>query len=115
MGIGWRRRVRAAQCSCARYPESDRFRPKANAYSSKAKARDAIVRKLRGRQVDVVINYLPVGSEENTLFYADCCLEAGCAFVNAIPVFVSKIFGDRFKRAGLPILGDDIKSQVGAT
>jgi myo-inositol-1-phosphate synthase len=97
------------------YPESARFKPKANIYPRKAKARDTIVRKLRERQVDVVVNYLPVGSEENTLFYADCCLDAGCAFVNAIPVFVSKILGDRFKRAGLPILGDDIKSQVGAT
>lgn len=97
------------------YPESARFKPKANIYPRKAKARDTIVRKLRERQADVVVNYLPVGSEENTLFYADCCLDAGCAFVNAIPVFVSKIFGDRFKRAGLPILGDDIKSQVGAT
>ncbi len=97
------------------YPESDRFRPKANIYPRKAKAKDAIVRSLRKRRVDVVVNYLPVGSEENTLFYADCCLEAGCAFVNAIPVFVSKIYGGRFKRAGLPILGDDIKSQVGAT
>jgi myo-inositol-1-phosphate synthase len=83
------------------YPESARFKPKANIYPHKAKARDSIVRKLREKQVDVVVNYLPVGSDENTLFYADCCLDAGCAFVNAIPVFVSKIFGDRFKRAGL--------------
>jgi len=97
------------------YPESARFKPKANTYPRTAKARDAIVRSLRERRVDVVVNYLPVGSEENTLFYADCCLEAGCAFVNAIPVFVSKIYGDRFKKAVLPILGDDIKSQVGAT
>ncbi|MFQ6077996.1 MAG: inositol-3-phosphate synthase [Thermodesulfobacteriota bacterium] len=97
------------------YPESARFKPKANTYSSKAKAKDAIVRSLQKRRVDVVVNYLPVGSEANTLFYVDCCLEAGCAFVNAIPVFVSKIYGDRFQKAGLPVLGDDIKSQVGAT
>ncbi len=97
------------------YPESARFKPKANIYSRKAKAKDAIIRSLREKRVDVMVNYLPVGSEENTLFYTDCCLEAGCAFVNAIPVFVSKIYGDRFKKAGLPVLGDDIKSQVGAT
>jgi myo-inositol-1-phosphate synthase len=97
------------------FPESARFKPKANIYSSKAKAKDAIVRSLRRKRVDVVVNYLPVGSEGNTLFYANCCLEAGCGFVNAMPVFVSKIYGDRFKKAGLPILGDDIKSQVGAT
>jgi myo-inositol-1-phosphate synthase len=97
------------------YPESARFKPKVNTYSNKAKAKNAIVRSLRKRRVDVVVNYLPVGSEANTLFYADCCLEAGCAFVNAIPVFVSKIYGHRFEKAGLPVLGDDIKSQVGAT
>jgi myo-inositol-1-phosphate synthase len=97
------------------FPESARFKPKPNIYPNKAKAKDVIVRRLRQKRVDVVVNYLPVGSEENTLFYAECCLEAGCAFVNAIPVFVSKIYGDRFKEAGLPVLGDDIKSQVGAT
>jgi len=97
------------------FPESARFKPKPNIYSNKTKAKDAIVRSLRQKRVDVVVNYLPVGSEENTIFYANCCLEAGCAFVNAMPVFVSKIYGNRFKKAGLPILGDDIKSQVGAT
>jgi len=97
------------------FPESARFEPKENIYSNKDQAKRAIVQSLREKRVDVVVNYLPVGSEENTLFYAECCLEAGCAFVNAIPVFVSKIYGDRFKKAGLPVLGDDIKSQVGAT
>jgi myo-inositol-1-phosphate synthase len=97
------------------FPESARFKPKPNTYPNTATAKDAIVRRLRQRRVDVVVNYLPVGSEENTLFYAECCLEAGCALVNAIPVFVSKIYGDRFREAGLPVLGDDIKSQVGAT
>ncbi len=97
------------------YPEAVRFKPLKNIYSSPEEAKRAIVRILRDNKVDVVVNYLPVGSEENTFFYADCCLEAGCAFVNAIPVFVSKIYGERFRRAGLPILGDDIKSQVGAT
>ena len=97
------------------YPEPVRFKPKKNIYSSREQAKRAIVRSLLEKQVDVVVNYLPVGSEENTLFYAECCIEAGCAFVNAIPVFVSRIYGNRFKRAGLPVLGDDIKSQVGAT
>jgi myo-inositol-1-phosphate synthase len=97
------------------FPESARFEPKENIYSNKDQAKRAIVQSLQEKRVDVVVNYLPVGSEENTLFYAECCLEAGCAFVNAIPVFVSKIYGDRFKKAGLPVLGDDIKSQVGAT
>ncbi len=97
------------------FPEPARFKPKANVHSSKSEAKRAIVRSLRQNRVDVAVNYLPVGSDTNTLFYANCCLEAGCAFVNAMPVFVSKIYGRRFKKAGLPILGDDIKSQVGAT
>jgi myo-inositol-1-phosphate synthase len=97
------------------FPEPARFKPRANIHSSKSEAKRAIVRSFRENRVDVVVNYLPVGSETNTLFYANCCLEAGCAFVNAMPVFVSKIYGRRFKKAGLPILGDDIKSQVGAT
>lgn len=97
------------------FPESVRFKPKENIYASLEQAKRAIVRSLRKKRIDVLINYLPVGSEENTLFYAECSLEAGCAFINAIPVFVSKAYGERFKRAGLPILGDDIKSQVGAT
>ena len=70
---------------------------------------------MRKAQVDVAINYLPVGSEQNAIFYADCAIEAGCALVNAMPVFLSKFYGGRFRQAGLPILGDDIKSQVGAT
>ncbi|MGQ9508097.1 MAG: inositol-3-phosphate synthase [Thermodesulfobacteriota bacterium] len=97
------------------FPESIRFKPLENIYASYEEAKGAIVRSLRERGVDVVVNYLPVGSEENTLFYAECALEAGCAFVNAIPVFVSKLYGEKFRRVGLPILGDDIKSQVGAT
>ncbi len=97
------------------FPESVRFKPLKNIYETPEEARRAIVRSLKEKAVDVVVNYLPVGSEENTLFYAECALEAGCAFVNAIPVFVSKLYGERFRKAGLPILGDDIKSQVGAT
>jgi myo-inositol-1-phosphate synthase len=72
---------------------------------------------LARHQVDVVINYLPVGSEEATRFYVDEALKAGCGFVNCIPVFVAKeeIWQGKFRRHGLPIVGDDIKSQVGAT
>lgn len=99
----------------AQYPEAQRFKPLANLYKEKREAKEAIVEALCAAQVDVVINYLPVGSEKNAIFYADCAIEAGCAFVNAIPVFLSKFYSDRFREAGLPILGDDIKSQVGAT
>lgn len=96
-------------------PEHRRFKPAPNIYAGADEAKEAVVRILRDRQVDVLINYLPVGSEENTFFYADCAIEAGCCFVNSVPVFVSKVYGDRFREEGLPILGDDIKSQVGAT
>jgi myo-inositol-1-phosphate synthase len=76
-----------------------------------------IVKLLRDTKTDVVINFLPVGSEMATKWYVEQCLEAGCAFVNAIPVFIgsSEYWGKRFADAGLPILGDDIKSQLGAT
>jgi myo-inositol-1-phosphate synthase len=72
---------------------------------------------LKDREVDVLINYLPVGSEEAVKWYADQALEAGCGMVNCIPVFIAKEkrWQDKFQRAGLPIIGDDIKSQVGAT
>ena len=72
---------------------------------------------LKETKTDVVINFLPVGSEMATKWYVEQILEAGCAFVNGIPVFIasSEYWGKRFEDAGLPILGDDIKSQVGAT
>ena len=72
---------------------------------------------LRDRKVDVMINYLPVGSEEATKWYVEQILKAGCAFVNCIPVFIAreKYWQGRFTDAGLPVIGDDIKSQVGAT
>ena len=62
-------------------------------------------------------NFLPVGSEEATKWYVEQIISAGCAFVNGIPVFIAsqKYWGDRFREAKLPVLGDDIKSQVGAT
>ncbi|MEW6404129.1 MAG: inositol-3-phosphate synthase [Chloroflexota bacterium] len=76
-----------------------------------------IVRLLRETKTDVVVNFLPVGSEMATKWYVEQCIEAGCAFVNGIPVFIasSEYWGRRFRDAGLPVLGDDIKSQVGAT
>lgn len=76
-----------------------------------------IVRLLKETKTDVVVSYLPVGSEMATKWYAEQVIEAGCAFINCIPVFIasSEYWGKRFKDAGLPILGDDIKSQVGAT
>jgi len=72
---------------------------------------------LRDTHTDVVINYLPVGSEEAVRFYADEIIKAGCAMVNCIPVFIasSAEWQAKFAAAGLPIIGDDIKSQVGAT
>jgi myo-inositol-1-phosphate synthase len=72
---------------------------------------------LRERKVDVVVSYLPVGSEEATKWYVEQCLRAGVGFVNAIPVFIGRepYWQRRFAEAGLPIIGDDIKSQVGAT
>jgi myo-inositol-1-phosphate synthase len=76
-----------------------------------------IVGILRERKVDVVVSYLPVGSEEATKWYVEQCLRAGVGFVNAIPVFIGRepYWQRRFAEAGVPIIGDDIKSQVGAT
>ena len=76
-----------------------------------------VVKVLKDAKVDVLVCYLPVGSEEATKFYAQCALDAGCAFVNALPVFIASTpeWADKFTKAGLPIIGDDIKSQVGAT
>lgn len=76
-----------------------------------------IVKVLKDSRCDVVVNYLPVGSEEATKWYVEQILEARCAMVNAIPVFIasSRYWHKRFKKAGVPIIGDDIKSQVGAT
>jgi myo-inositol-1-phosphate synthase len=76
-----------------------------------------IVGILKETHTDVVVSYLPVGSEQATKWYVEQVLEAGCAFVNCIPVFIGReeYWNKRFKKAGLPIIGDDIKSQVGAT
>jgi len=76
-----------------------------------------IVSILRETKTDVVVSYLPVGSEEATKWYVEQVLEAGCAFINCIPVFIAseRYWQKRFEDRGLPIIGDDIKSQVGAT
>ncbi|PFG39803.1 myo-inositol-1-phosphate synthase [Georgenia soli] len=76
-----------------------------------------VVAALREARVDVMVCYLPVGSEEAAKFYAQCAIDAGVAFVNALPVFIAgtKEWADKFTEAGVPIIGDDIKSQVGAT
>jgi myo-inositol-1-phosphate synthase len=76
-----------------------------------------IVKLLKETRTDVVVNYLPVGSEEATKWYVEQILEAGCGFVNCIPVFIAReqYWQKRFQEKGLPVIGDDIKSQVGAT
>lgn len=76
-----------------------------------------IIATLKASKADVLLNYMPVGSEQAARFYAECALEAGCGFVNNMPVFIAsdKAFAERFAAANLPIIGDDIKSQLGAT
>ena len=76
-----------------------------------------IVKILKETGTDVVVNYLPVGSEEATKWYVEQVLDAGCGFINCIPVFIAReeYWQNRFAERGLPIIGDDIKSQVGAT
>ncbi|MEY3696620.1 MAG: hypothetical protein RJA41_270 [Actinomycetota bacterium] len=76
-----------------------------------------IVKTLKDNKVDVLVCYLPVGSEEAAKYYAQCVIDAGVGFVNALPVFIAgtKEWADKFTAAGVPIVGDDIKSQVGAT
>ena len=76
-----------------------------------------VAKALRDSNTDVLVSYLPVGSEAATRFYAEAALQAGVGFVNCIPVFIAskREWADRFRAAGLPIVGDDIKSQVGST
>jgi myo-inositol-1-phosphate synthase len=76
-----------------------------------------IVQVLKDTRADVLVSYLPVGSEDADKFYAQCAIDAGVAFVNALPVFIASdpVWAKKFEDAGVPIIGDDIKSQVGAT
>ena len=97
----------------ASYSDDRRFIPLYTREPTKAE----VVKALKEAKVDVVTNYLPVGSQEATEFYAECAIEAGCAFVNNIPVFIASTpaWAEKFENAGLPIIGDDIKAQMGAT
>src|SRR5688572_2108581 len=76
-----------------------------------------VVSVLKETRADVLVSYLPVGSEQADKFYAQCAIDAGVAFVNALPVFIASdpVWAKKFEDAGVPIIGDDIKSQVGAT
>src|SRR5436853_2551494 len=83
----------------------------------KESTREQIIEELRDSAAEMLVNYLPVGSEQATRFYASCALEAGLGFVNNIPVFIASdpAWAKRFADKNLPIIGDDIKAQVGAT
>ncbi len=97
----------------AEHPEERTFIP-ANAPEP---TQEEVVQVLRESGAEVLLNYLPVGSEEATRFYAECALEAGVAFINNIPVFIASDpeWARRFEEKNIPIIGDDIKAQVGAT
>jgi myo-inositol-1-phosphate synthase len=89
---------------------------RASIEESPAEAVD-VAQVLRDSKADVLVSYLPVGSEEAQRYYAQAAIDAGVAFVNAIPVFIASdpVWAEKFRAAGVPIIGDDIKSQVGAT
>ncbi len=95
------------------YEDKYTFKPA----SKKEPSQEEVVTILKEKKVDVLLNYLPVGSEEATKFYAQCALEAGVGFINNIPVFIASTeeWAKKFREKNIPILGDDIKSQVGAT
>lgn len=95
------------------YPAAVSFTPA----DEPALTKRQIVDYLQDTKTEILVNYLPVGSEQATYFYAECALEAGVAFINNIPVFIASDprWASRFKERELPIIGDDIKSQVGAT
>jgi myo-inositol-1-phosphate synthase len=90
-----------------------------NVYDDSKTTKDSIVKILKATKTQVLVNYLPVGSHDAVRFYAQCAIDAGCAFVNCMPEFIgsdkSMEWPKKFEAAGLPVLGDDIKSQVGAT
>lgn len=92
------------------------FKPVRNG-ASRIEMKRRIVNKLQEEEVDVLLNYLPVGSQEATEFYAECCIEAKVPLVNCIPVFIASNpeWEQKFIDAGLPLIGDDMKSQVGAS
>jgi myo-inositol-1-phosphate synthase len=90
-----------------------------NVFDDSEIAKDSVVKVLKEAKAQILVNYLPVGSHDAVRFYAQCAIDAGCAFVNCMPEFIgsdaSKEWPKKFEAAGLPVLGDDIKSQVGAT
>lgn len=92
------------------YPEKNTF------LVSRKKACD-VVTVLKQSKADILISYLPVGSEKATAFYAEACLKTGVSLINCVPVFIasSKEWANRFEKRNIPIIGDDIKSQIGAT
>jgi myo-inositol-1-phosphate synthase len=95
------------------FPDDRRF----IASDQQPPSRQDVVDALRDSKCDVLVNYLPVGSEQATCFYAECALEAGVAMVNCMPVFIASdpAWAARFAARGVPIIGDDIKAQLGAT
>ena len=95
------------------YPEARTFLPS----DEREATREDIVLALRQSHAEILLNYLPVGSEKAARFYAECALEAGVALINCIPVFIASDpeFARRFEQRGIPIIGDDIKAQLGAT
>jgi len=88
-----------------------------NIYDEKAQGSVDVVKVLKEAKAEVLLNYLPVGSREAARFYAQAAMDAGCAFVNCMPEFIGSDaeWAKKFEKAGVPVLGDDIKSQVGAT
>ena len=90
-----------------------------NVYDDSQTTKESVIQTLKDTKTQVLVNYLPVGSHDAARFYAQCAIDAGCAFVNCMPEFIgsdsTKEWPRKFEKAGLPILGDDIKSQVGAT
>jgi myo-inositol-1-phosphate synthase len=90
-----------------------------NVYDDSKTTKESVVKVLKETKTQVLVNYLPVGSHDAVRFYAQCAIDAGCAFVNCMPEFIGSDktleWPKKFEKAGLPVLGDDIKSQVGAT
>jgi myo-inositol-1-phosphate synthase len=100
-------------------PHMNQFDPRFTFVLAREKeaTKKVVVGALKDSGAEILLNYLPAGSEEATRFYADCALDAGVAFINNIPVFIASdpVWAARFEKKGLPIIGDDVKSQLGAT
>ncbi|MDD4202767.1 MAG: inositol-3-phosphate synthase [Candidatus Omnitrophica bacterium] len=97
----------------SKYPQNDTFLVSDQKESTKSE----IVNEIKRSGAEILVNYLPVGSEKAVRFYAECALEAGVGFINCMPVFIASdpIWAKKFEDKGLPIIGDDIKAQLGAT